>query len=169
MTSCCSEPNARVQHACEDACCLCWRGLFQSLLHRTVSIQAAPTVLQRRGELAQHCSHHNLTKSRRSYDALLSHKADLQYQLARAQQQQQTLAKQILAQKEHQQAKQQAAAKEASRLQVSGFPTCNTGRRLTIWWLQHAEGLHPPMQADTQTARHALEEATGRQQSAEVR
>ena len=133
-------------------------------------MNAAASVLQMRGELAQHCSHHNLTEIRRSCDVLLTHKADLQHQLAKAQQQQQTLAEQNLAQRRHQEAKQQAAAKEAHGVQVPAIPTRNMGRRLTIWWLQHVdEGLHLLMQADTQAARDALEKATRRQQSAGVK
>ena len=119
-----------------------------------------------RGELAQHCSHHNLTAMRRSCDALLSHNADLQHQLAQAQKQQQTLAEQNLAQRRHQEAKQQAAATEAHGVQVLAFPTCNM---LTIWCLQHVKGLHLLMQADMQAARDALEKAIRRQQSAEVK
>ena len=81
-------------------------------------------------ELAQHCSHHNLTEIRRSCDALLSHKTGLQNQLAQVQQQQQTLTEQNLAQRRHQEAKQQAAATEAQIMQVPGSRTCSMGRRL---------------------------------------
>ena len=91
-------------------------------------MKADPTVLQTKSELAEHCSHHNLTEIRRSCDALLSHKTDLQNQLAQVQQQQQTLTEQNLAQRRHQEAKQQAAVKEALRMQVPESRTFSLGR-----------------------------------------